>query len=92
MKVRANQPGSNAVLEFARRIIAAALLLTGLYLAAFGNAWAPIVLEWLSGSQIGAWVELIVPFLPMVFISIAAVLFTSSRGKTNATRGKQIRG
>ena len=43
----------------------------------FGSAWAPIVLEVLAGSEIGAWLELLVPFLPMLFIGIGAVLYVS---------------
>ena len=87
-----NQSGSNSALEFARRLIAAGMILAGLYLAAFGNAWAPIVLGWLSGSAIGAWVELIVPFLPMVFIGIGAALFVPSRAKKSATGVDRNRG
>ncbi len=59
-----------------RLLIAVALVLTGLFLAAFGNFWAPHVFEWLSGSEMGAWLELIVPFLPMVLIGAGAALFT----------------
>lgn len=87
-----NQPGSDSVMDFARRLTAAGMILVGLYLAAFGNSWAPLVLEWLSGSEIGAWLELIVPFLPMVFIGIGAALFASSRPKTKPTGDRQIRG
>lgn len=76
-----NQPGSDSVVEFVRQLIAAALVLAGLYLAAFGNNWAPPVLGWLSGSEIGAWVELIVPFLPMVFIGFGAALFVPRRNR-----------
>jgi len=75
----ANQSDSNSILEAARLLIAAALVLTGLYLAAFGNSWAPIVLELLPASELGAWLELIVPFLPMVFIGFGAALFASHR-------------
>jgi hypothetical protein len=62
----ANQSDSNSILEAARLFIAVALVLIGLYLATFGNSWAPIVLELLPASELGAWLELIVPFLPMV--------------------------
>jgi hypothetical protein len=34
-----------------------------------------------SRSEIGAWVELIVPFLPMVFIGLGAVLFVPRRNR-----------
>ena len=75
----ANQSDSNPVLEFSRRLIAVASVLVGLYLAAFGNSWGPLVFELLPASEFGAWLELIVPFLPMVFIGVAAALFTSRR-------------
>jgi len=75
----ANRPDSNPVLEFARLLIAVALLLMGLYLAVFGNSWRPLVFELLPASEIGAWLELIVPFLPMVCIGFAAALFPSRR-------------
>ena len=80
----ANHHGSKSVLDFARRLIAAALVLTGLYLAVFGNTWAPPVFELLACSEIGAWLELTVPFLPMVFIGLGAALFASRRAKTNS--------
>jgi len=78
----ANRIGGNSVLEIARRLIAAALVLTGLYLAIFGNTWAPLVFDLLAGSEVGAWLELIVPFLPMVCIGLGAALFVPSRAKT----------
>ena len=62
--------------RFAQRLIVVALVLTGLILAVFGNLWAPPVFGWLSGSEIGAWVELIVPFLPMLLIGSGAALYT----------------
>jgi hypothetical protein len=88
----ANHNGSNSVLEFARRLIAAALVLTGLYLAVFGNTWAPPVLELLAGSEMGAWLELIVPFLPMAFIGFGAAVFSSRRAKTNSAGAIRNRG
>jgi hypothetical protein len=72
-----NQSDSNPIVESARLLIAVALVLTGLYLAAFGNSWGPIVFELLPASEIGSWLELIVPFLPMVFIGFGAALFAS---------------
>ena len=61
-----NQSPGNTKLQSAQLLVAVALVMMGLYLAAFGNAWAPIVLKRLPDSGIGAWLELIVPFLPMV--------------------------
>ena len=71
----ANQSDSKPILESARLHVAVALVLFGLYLAAFGNSWGPIVFEMLPASEIGTWLELIVPFLPMVFIGFGATLF-----------------
>ncbi len=75
----ANRSDSIPIPESARLLIAVALVLMGLYLAAFGNSWVPLVLELLPASEFGAWLELIVPFLPMLFIGFAAVLFASCR-------------
>ena len=55
------------------------LVLGGLGLFAFGNVWAPSVLELLPDSPPGFWVELIVPFLPMVFVGCGAMLFVGTR-------------
>ena len=74
-----NESDGSIVLEIARRLMAVALVFTGLYLAAFGNSWGPIVFEMLAASEIGTWLELIVPFLPMVFIGFGAALFASGR-------------
>ncbi len=75
----AHRSDSNPILESARLLIAVALVLMGLYLAAFGNSWVPLVLELLPASEFGAWLELIVPFLPMLFIGFGAALFSSHR-------------
>ena len=75
----ANRSESNPILEFARLLIAMALVVMGLYLAIYGNSWGPPVFELLSDSEIGRWLELLVPFLPMVFIGLGAVLFVSRR-------------
>ncbi len=66
------------MLKIAKTLIAVAMVLTGLYMAVFGNSWGPIAFELLAGSEIGAWLELIVPFLPMVFIGFGAALFARS--------------
>ena len=65
-----------------RLLIAVALVIAGLFLAVFGNLWAPPVFELLSGSEIGAWLELIVPFLPMVLIGSGAALYTSRHSRS----------
>ena len=58
-------------------LLAIALILTGLFLAVFGNTWGPFLFERLETSEVGTWATLIVPFLPMVFIGLGAVLFAS---------------
>jgi len=65
------------MLEFAKLLIAVVLVSTGLYLAVFGNAWGPRAFELLSDSELGEWVGLIVPFLPMAFIGLGATVFVS---------------
>jgi len=65
------------MLKFAKLLIAVVLVLTGLYLAIFGNAWGPRAFELLSDSELGEWVGLIVPFLPMAFIGLGATVFVS---------------
>ena len=67
------------MLSFAKHLLAVALILTGLYLAVFGNSWGPIAFEFLERSELGLWIELIVPFLPMVFIGLGATFFVSAR-------------
>ncbi len=74
-----NPSDSKSIFETARLLIAMALILMGLYLAAFGNSWGPLVFELLPASETGAWLELIVPFLPMVFIGFGAAILTLHR-------------
>lgn len=74
-----NEPDGNPALDFARLLMAVALVLFGLYLAVFGDAWGPFIFEMLPESEVGSWLELIVPFLPMVFIGIGVALFVSRR-------------
>ena len=68
------------IFKFARMLIAVAMVLTGLYLVVFGNSWGPLVFESLPTSEVGLWLELIVPFLPLVFIGIGAALYVSRNG------------
>ena len=65
------------MLKVATLLIAVMLVLTGLYLATFGNAWGPRAFELLSDWELGEWVGLIVPFLPMAFIGLGATVFVS---------------
>ncbi len=72
------------ILKFAKTLIAVAMVLTGLYMAVFGNSWGPRTFELLPASEVGLWLELIVPFLPMVFIGFGAALYVSrNRDRTN---------
>ena len=60
------------VIGIARKLIAAALVLTGLYLLAFGNTWGPQLSAALEVTELGTWIGLVIPFLPMVFIGFGA--------------------
>jgi hypothetical protein len=57
-----------------RWLMAVSAMIAGVVLAAAGNAWAPHAFDWLADSATGAWLELVVPFLPMLFIAIGAVI------------------
>ena len=59
----------------ARALVAAALVVTGALMFAFGNAWAPAALEALPDNAAGAWLELLLPFLPMAMIIAGAVTY-----------------
>ena len=71
----ATSTGTDSFPGISRRIIVIALVAAGFGLAVFGNAWGPLVFDWLPKSELGAWLELIVPFLPMLFIGLGAVVF-----------------
>jgi hypothetical protein len=73
------------MLKLTSQLVAAIMVLTGLYLVAFGNAWGPTIFEVLSDSEIGLWLELIVPFLPMVLIACGAALYAIA----NQPKGNQ---
>jgi hypothetical protein len=55
------------------------LILAGLLLVGFGNSWAPFVLDALPASELGLWIELVVPFLPIAIIGMGAALLTLKR-------------
>jgi len=65
--------------KFVKQLIAAVLILAGLYMAVFGNSWGPFLFERLETTETGTWITLIVPFLPMVFIGSGAALFVWHR-------------
>ncbi len=67
------------MLNLAKTLIAVAMILAGLYLVVFGNRWGPAVFESLSDSELGLWLQLIVPFLPMACIALGTALFVSHR-------------
>lgn len=46
----------------------------GLLMMAFGNAWAPAALDLLAGSTVGAWLELVLPLLPLGLIALGVSL------------------
>lgn len=62
-----------------RITLAAALILIGLGLFALGHTWAPAALEILPDTPVGYWLELIVPFLPMVFVGGGALVLVGDR-------------
>ena len=58
-----------------RAALSGLLILTGLGLFALGHTWAPLALEILPDTPAGYWLELIVPFLPMLFVGGGALVF-----------------
>jgi len=60
-------------------LFAVAMIMTGLLMVIFGNTWGSLVFELLAGSEIGLWLEHIVPFLPMAVIGFGTVLFFSGK-------------
>ena len=65
--------------KFLKSLIAAGMILSGLYLVIFGNTWGPRVFELLPDTEVGFWLELIVPFLPIGIIALGAALFVAHR-------------
>lgn len=63
----------------AGRLLAAACVAAGVVLFAFGNLWAPAALAWLPDNGAGPWLELLLPFLPMIPVAAGAMLFRASR-------------
>ncbi len=64
------------IVKWSLKTITWMLIMFGAYLLAFGNSWSPFVLDALHGSEAGLWLELLVPFLPLLVIGIGAALFT----------------
>lgn len=62
-----------------RSVLAVLLVLVGLGLFALGHTWAPLALEILPDTPTGYWLELIVPFLPMVFVGGGALVLVGDR-------------
>jgi len=61
------------------RVAAFSLIAAGALLTIFGGAWAPTVLDFLAGSKTGAWIELVLPFGPLVLVACGAALLPLSR-------------
>ncbi|MCH8863555.1 MAG: hypothetical protein IID51_13775 [Proteobacteria bacterium] len=59
-----------------RKLVAVLLAGLGVFLIGFGNIWAPEALGLVPDTEFGGWIELFVPFLPMLPI-IAAAHITS---------------
>lgn len=53
--------------------------ISGIILIAFGNLWAPAVLRLLPANALGGWIELFVPFLPLIPV-LTAVMLSSGSG------------
>ena len=54
--------------------LGAAAIAAGFSLFAFGGAWAPAALELTARLPYGAWLELLLPFLPMAVIGLGVVI------------------
>jgi hypothetical protein len=70
------RPGSFILIS--KRLIAAAFISFGMFLIAYGDWWAPWFLSILEVIPGGKWLELILPFLPMVVIGVGVVMLTRS--------------
>lgn len=62
-----------------RTVLSMLMVLAGLGMFACGSLWAPVMLELVPETATGLWLELIVPFLPMVFVGGGALLFVGPR-------------
>jgi len=82
----ANKSDHATILNIVRRAVAATAIVFGLALFVFGSWWSPFVLELLSGSRLGSWLELIVPFLPMLFVGLGAMFLPYGRDQRNSVR------
>ena len=67
------------ILTKVKLLVATVMVLAGLYMVVFGDAWGQIVFELMAGSETGLWVEHFVPFLPMAIIGFGAALFASAK-------------
>lgn len=66
-------------MKLLRALSATLCVLIGIFLFAFGSSWAPQALRLLPDTPVGSWIELIVPFLPMVFVGTGAAILVSVR-------------
>ena len=62
--------------NLARILLGGAILVLGLYLFMFGGSWAPVALEVLPDTDLGVWLELVVPFLPMLLVGGGVLILT----------------
>ena len=67
------------MLKQLKLLVAVAMVLTGLFMVVLGNSWGPLVFKLLAGSEVGAWLEHFVPFLPMAMIGFGAALLAPAR-------------
>ena len=62
-----------------RAILAALFVVIGLLMLVLGHTWAPLALEILPDTPTGYWLELIVPFLPLLFVGFGALIYAGNR-------------
>ena len=62
-----------------RALLAALFVGFGLSMLVLGHTWAPLALEILPDTPTGYWLELIVPFLPLLFVGLGALIYAGNR-------------
>jgi hypothetical protein len=73
------RPREARMTQVALEISGAAAAATGVLGICFGSFWAPETLELFSSSAIGGVLEISVPFLPILLITLGAFLLVQSR-------------
>jgi len=68
--------GSVSILSRLNLIVTWFLIATGMLLLIFGNSWAPPIIKYLATIKIGGWIELIIPFIAVIPLWMAALLWS----------------